>query len=159
MILFRRLIHRLKYQNAICFLYAIRNSIWDSIFLYNSKKCCNSDPIDLQYMYMHVQCLLFFICKEYCWHIIYCHFQQNFSYIVAVSFIGGGNRSTQWKPPTCRKSLTNFITDKLYHWHNALLSTPPHERSSNSQLKWWWATITQVVVNLTTIRPWRPQFS
>jgi hypothetical protein len=60
LILFRRLIHRLKYQNAICFLYAIRNSIWDSIFLYNSKNCCNSDPIDLQYMYMHVQCLLFF---------------------------------------------------------------------------------------------------
>jgi hypothetical protein len=38
------------------------------------------------------------------------HFQQYFSYIVAVSFIGGGNRSTQRKPPTCRKSLTNFIT-------------------------------------------------
>jgi len=26
---------------------------------------------------------------------------------VAVSFIGGGNRR---EPPTCRKSLTNFIT-------------------------------------------------
>jgi len=26
------------------------------------------------------------------------------------SFIDGGNRSTQGKPPTCRKSLTNFIT-------------------------------------------------
>jgi hypothetical protein len=38
------------------------------------------------------------------------HFQQNFSYIVAVSFIGGGNWSTQRKPLTCRKSLTNFIT-------------------------------------------------
>jgi len=33
-----------------------------------------------------------------------------FSYIVAVSFIGGGNRSTRRKPLTCRKSLTNFIT-------------------------------------------------
>jgi hypothetical protein len=32
------------------------------------------------------------------------------SYIMAVSFIGWGNRSTQRKPPTCRKSLTNFIT-------------------------------------------------
>jgi len=30
--------------------------------------------------------------------------------IVAVSFIGGGNRSTRRKPPTCRKLLTNFIT-------------------------------------------------
>jgi hypothetical protein len=27
--------------------------------------------------------------------------------IVAVSFIGGGNRGTQRKPRTCRKSLTN----------------------------------------------------
>jgi hypothetical protein len=35
------------------------------------------------------------------------HFQQYFSYIVSVSFIGGGNRR---KSPTCRKSLTNFIT-------------------------------------------------
>jgi len=33
-----------------------------------------------------------------------------FHYIVAVTFIGGGNRSTRRKPPTCRKSLTNFIT-------------------------------------------------
>jgi len=28
-------------------------------------------------------------------------------YIVMVSFIGGGNRNTQRKPLTCRKSLTN----------------------------------------------------
>jgi hypothetical protein len=41
---------------------------------------------------------------------VYRHFQQYFSYIVAVSFIGGGNLSTQRKPPTCRKSLTNFTT-------------------------------------------------
>jgi len=37
-------------------------------------------------------------------------FQQYFSYIMVVSFIGGGNRSTQRKPPTCHKSQTNFIT-------------------------------------------------
>jgi len=30
--------------------------------------------------------------------------------IVAVSFIGGGNRSARRKPLTYRKSLTNFIT-------------------------------------------------
>jgi len=29
---------------------------------------------------------------------------------MAVSFIGGGNRSTRRKPPTCPKSLNNFIT-------------------------------------------------
>ena len=34
----------------------------------------------------------------------------HFSYIVAISFICGGNWSTRRKPPTCRKSLTNFIT-------------------------------------------------
>jgi len=35
----------------------------------------------------------------------YCltHFQQYFSYIIAVSFIGGGNRNTQRKQPTCCK--------------------------------------------------------
>jgi hypothetical protein len=32
------------------------------------------------------------------------------SYIMAVSFIDGGNRRTRRKSPTCRKSLTNFIT-------------------------------------------------
>jgi hypothetical protein len=35
-----------------------------------------------------------------------CHFEQYFSYIMVVSFIGGGNQST-WKKP---QSLTNFIT-------------------------------------------------
>jgi len=39
---------------------------------------------------------------------VQCHFQQYFSYIMAVSFIGGGNRSSQRKPWTCRKSLTNI---------------------------------------------------
>ena len=36
------------------------------------------------------------------------HFQQYFSYIVVVSFIGGGNQSTRRKPPTCHKSLTTL---------------------------------------------------
>jgi len=29
---------------------------------------------------------------------------------MAVSFIDGGNQSTWTKPPTCRKSLTSFVT-------------------------------------------------
>jgi hypothetical protein len=29
------------------------------------------------------------------------------------SFIGGENRSTRRKSPTCRKSLTNFITSEV----------------------------------------------
>ena len=41
---------------------------------------------------------------------VYRHFEQYVSYIVAVSFISWVNRSTQRKLPTCRKSLTNFIT-------------------------------------------------
>jgi hypothetical protein len=56
------------------------------------------------------------------WHYgVKRHFQQYFSYIVAVSFIGGGNRSTRRKPPTCRKSLTNLS-------HNVtLLNSNVHE--------------------------------
>jgi hypothetical protein len=34
----------------------------------------------------------------------------DFSYIVEVSFIGGGNWRTRRKPLICRKSLTNLIT-------------------------------------------------
>ena len=37
-------------------------------------------------------------------------FQQYFSYIVAASFIGRGNRITRRKLPTCLNSMTNFIT-------------------------------------------------
>jgi len=42
------------------------------------------------------------------------------------SFIGGGNRNTQRKPPICSKSLTNFIT------HYCIEYTSP-ERNSNWQ--------------------------
>ena len=46
------------------------------------------------------------------------------------------------------------------HWHilshNVVSSTLQHERSSNLQLHWWYALISQVVVNLATIRS-RPQ--
>jgi hypothetical protein len=36
---------------------------------------------------------------------------------VAVSFIGGGDRSSREKPSSCRKSLTNFFTKMLYRVH------------------------------------------
>jgi hypothetical protein len=45
---------------------------------------------------------LFFIVEKF----------KKLRYIVAVSIIGGGNKSTQRKPPTCRKSLTNFSGDR-----------------------------------------------
>ena len=65
------------------------------------------------------------------------------------SFIGGGNRSTRRKPPTCCKPLTNFITK---------CCTPRPNWDSNSQDQWWQAPIASVVLNPTTIRswPWRP---
>jgi hypothetical protein len=37
-------------------------------------------------------------------------FNVTFNNILEVSFIGGVNESTRRKPPTCRKSLANFIT-------------------------------------------------
>jgi len=42
-----------------------------------------------------------------------------FHYIVAASFIGGGNRSPQRKLPTCHKSLTNYHV-MLYQVHLAM---------------------------------------
>jgi hypothetical protein len=50
------------------------------------------------------------------WH----HFQQYYSYIVSVGFIGGENRSTRMKPQVWCKSLTNFIT-MLYRVHLAMI--------------------------------------
>jgi hypothetical protein len=54
---------------------------------------------------------------------VYRHFQQYFSYIVTVSFIGGGNRSTRRKSPTCRKSPTNFI---IYYIIYSILTSAKH---------------------------------
>ena len=58
-----------------------------------------------------------------------CHFEQYFSYIMVVSFIGGGNQST-WKKTT---DLSQ-VTDKLYHIINVVSSTPSHERGWNLEL-------------------------
>ena len=44
---------------------------------------------------------LYFDCVK--GHVIQSHFQQHFGYVIAVSFIDGGNQSIQWKPPTYRK--------------------------------------------------------
>jgi hypothetical protein len=55
-----------------------------------------------------VSCLILIV--VYLFDGVYHPFQQYFSYIVAVSFIGGGNWWTRKKPLTCRKSLSNFIT-------------------------------------------------
>ena len=52
----------------------------------------------------HLVCFVWFMVINATFNII------SVIYIMAVSFIGGGNRSTRRKSPTCRKSLTNFIT-------------------------------------------------
>ena len=40
---------------------------------------------------------------------VFGHLHKYFSYIVVVSFIGGGTWSTWRRPPTCHKSLTDLI--------------------------------------------------
>ena len=49
-------------------------------------------------------------------------FKKYISYIVAVSFIGGGNQGIQKKPPTCLKSLTSFYHIMLYRLHHTMLN-------------------------------------
>ena len=50
------------------------------------------------------------------WH----NFQQYFSYLVVLTFIGGGNRSTRRKPPTFRKWLIKPYHILLYRVHLTL---------------------------------------
>jgi len=59
-------------------------------------------------MYLSVMCMLYQ--KVGGGYGVQHHFQQYFSYIMVVSFIGRGNLSTWRKPSTYRKSLPNFIT-------------------------------------------------
>jgi len=55
----------------------------------------------------------------------------SYRYIVAVSFIGGGNRSIRRKPPTCRKFLTNFYHIMLYRVHLAMNRVRTHNVSAD----------------------------
>jgi len=54
-----------------------------------------------------------------------------FSYIVAVSFIGGGNRSIWRKPLTCRASMTNFYYIMLYGVHLVMNGVQSHNVSGD----------------------------
>jgi hypothetical protein len=59
-----------------------------------------------------------------------CHFQQYFSYIVAVSFIGGGNLSTWRKPLTCLKPLTT-LSHNVYWVHLIMSGIRTHNFSDD----------------------------
>jgi hypothetical protein len=72
----------------------------------------NQDKVkESMFLKILVEGLLFHFLPKWKQIILRCHFQQYFSYKYRGSqFIGGGNRNTRRKPPTCRKSPTNFIT-------------------------------------------------
>jgi hypothetical protein len=61
-----------------------------------------------------------------------------FSYIVAVSFIGVGNRSTWRRPPNCRKSLTNLshnsYNDKM-STHQVIMHQKAEGRETEQKIK------------------------
>jgi hypothetical protein len=102
----------------------------DSLSLIRDMKTCQNFEVfiyvyNLVYLYLFMFAILFtciYLCLQSCLLVfIYVYnlglvmafnatFKQYFSYIVAVSFIGGGNWSARRKQTTCRKSQTNFIT-------------------------------------------------
>jgi hypothetical protein len=88
----------------------------------NFIKVC--PEIALKYFFEKMWFYMKYIVKNRSWRNTYVHGL----YIVAVSFIGGGNWRSQRIPQTCRKSLTNFITE---------CCTPRPDRDSNSQHQWW----------------------
>ena len=65
---------------------------------------------DMQHIMESYIYILIILTRNVTNYVFVCLFWWCFSFIVAVSFTGGGNRRTQRKPLTCRKSLTNFIT-------------------------------------------------
>ena len=66
-------------------------------------------------------------------YIVYRHFQNYFSYIMAVSLYNGGNRSTWRKPTICRKSLTNFILNKIIRIKDTMMTNKNIDIEFSSQ--------------------------
>ena len=58
-------------------------------------------------------------------------FNNHFSYIMAVSFLGVETRRTKRKTPTCRKSLINFITLKVVSSNSAMSGIRTHNFSGD----------------------------
>jgi hypothetical protein len=60
--------------------------------------------------------------------LTHCQTIFQLTYIVAVSFIGGGNRSTQKKQLTCHKALTN----QTIHWGKLHWTCHPYQQVYNT---------------------------
>ena len=77
---------------------------------------------------------MFQLCSTFDGWFRFMVFNATFNNISVIScqsvFIGGGNRSTQRKPSTCR----NYASHQQTLSHNVESSTLRHERNSNSQL-------------------------
>ena len=110
--------------NNLVYLYSYHSTVSTGLFC-NGSITGEIWYLILLHIYQYTSVPDWFICLVDC---VKRHFQQYFSYIVAVSFIDGGNRKTRRKPPTCLLSLTNFITE---------CCTPRPDRDSNSQHQWW----------------------
>ena len=83
---------------------------WTIQYISSQLCCCLKifkDPVPMLMVLGYLSHVKSYVCLH--WLMVF-NFEQYFSYIVAVSFIGWGNRRTRRKPLTCRKSLTNFIT-------------------------------------------------
>ena len=97
-----------KQQQKQNVLLSIKRPTMSSII--NKKK--SQYTIDSHNNFYNMNPMTHFISEPH-FHFSVCHiqsglrcfknFQQYFSYIVVVSFIGGGNRSNQGKPLTCHK--------------------------------------------------------
>ena len=77
---------------------------------------------------------------------VYHHFQQYFSYIVAVSFIDGENRSTQKKTTDLSQVSNKLLT------HNFVSSTPHLSRIQTHSVRGDRPYFAHVIVTQTTIR-------
>ena len=116
------------------FIYSLGSSMWCLIkrnFIHISVSE-NSSISRWRFLVYTTTCIftLVFMVRVMVFNATSTIFQLYFSFIVAVSFIGGGNQSTKIKSPTCRKSLTNFIT------YSVVWRTLRHEWDLNPQRQW-----------------------
>ena len=108
------ILFELKLTSYFGFLFPLNNVVFFYIFVYifPSKNHSSSSAATKLTLTSNTDVwitILLFMFLFICLMVLKRHFQKYFSYIVAVSFPGGGNPRTRKKTPTWRKSLTNFI--------------------------------------------------